>query len=95
MQTKFKMYYTFLALLTLGMIAHTIFVGSQSVSYGMQIHQLEAQKQATLNKEQALRQQIEASNSIAFISTSALNEGYVAIDNLVPVAHTTTVAMRQ
>ena len=89
-----KIYYIFLVLLTLGMIAHTIFMGSQYVAFGQKVAALEKEKKVAFAEEQSLRQQIASEVSMASTMQLAQNEGFVAIPKLVEAQQATKVAMR-
>jgi len=89
-----KIYYAFLVLLTLGMITHTIFVGSQYVAYGQKVATLETEKKLAFAEEQDLRQQVATEVSIASTMQLAQNEGFIAIPKLVEAQQATKVAMR-
>ncbi len=89
-----KIYYTFLVLLTLGMIAHTIVVGSHYVAYGQKVAMLEKEKKLAFVEGQSLRQQIATEVSMAGTMELAQKEGFVAIPKLVEAQQATKVAMR-
>lgn len=96
MKTKYKIYYSLLIVVLLGMIGRTIFVGSQYIAYGQEVHQLEQQKKVALAKAQDLHRQIDQENSIATLADDSQAQGYTPITKLVQVQveHATQVAMR-
>lgn len=93
-KSKIKLYYVFLTIVTLFMVAQTIWVGSQHVTYGQMVAQLEVQQQQLSDQQMQLTQQIQQERSIANVSQTAQNQGYVSIAKMVQVPRQTSVALR-
>ena len=87
-------YYTLLGIFSLSMMAFTIFTGSQTVSYGQTISDLEKQKQVLVAQQTTLQQQIGQAVSLNSAQQLAQTDGYVLTTQLVQLPTQTQVALR-
>jgi hypothetical protein len=87
-------YYFLLGVTTLVMGAFTIYTGSQTVSYGQTISDLEKQKQVLVAQQVSLEHQIGQETALASAQNFAQADGYVLTTRLVQLPTQTQVALR-
>ncbi len=89
-----KAYYFTLGIIALGMGAFTIYTGSQTVSYGQTISNLEKQRQTLVAQQTSLQQQIGQEVSLGPAQELAQTDGYVLTTQLLQLPAQTQVALR-
>ncbi len=76
-KTAVKMYFLFLFAIVISFAAHTVLVGSQYVSQGAEIAQLEKQEKTLVFQTQQLQQQISQQSATSGIAMAAQSQGFL------------------
>ncbi len=93
-RTLIKTYYFLLIALVLGMVANTIVTGSQFVSTGRKIAELEKEKKVLVDQQRTFETETSQEISMASISRFAQAQGYAPITQLAAVHYHSQVASR-
>lgn len=87
-------YYFLLTAVTMTMVIFTVYTGSQAVSYGRTVSQLEKQKQVYISQQLTLQQEMSSVASLSSAQEVAQANGYLPTSQLLQLPTSTQVALR-
>jgi cell division protein FtsL len=90
----YKSFYLALFLISFAIAGYTIQVGSQNVTYGAKVAELEHQQTTLSEQKNAMLRQISQASSLSGLTAVAEAQGYTLDHHILTVATTQPVALR-